>query len=140
MGRRRERTEVELTSTMYRAGRMSNVRLENVANGGLGASAPFPPGVGEQVELTFLGTLIKGRVAWALKRQFGLELVNPLPTDQIEKADLLSTEGSSQRARNVADEQPATAPECPESVKPTNVGSMRDALIRRLEGGTLDLS
>jgi hypothetical protein len=136
MSRRRERTEVALTSTMYRAGRMSKVQLENVANEGLGASAPFPPGVGEHVKLTFLGKLIHGRVAWAVKKQFGLELADPLPVEQIEKADLLSAEEAMQRLKNSAGDQ--EAPEA--SARQDEVGSMRDALIKRLDSGTLDLN
>lgn len=78
MSRLRERTDSIHMISLMRGGKPCRATLRNVSAIGASATAPFPPGPKEAVQLVYRGNAIDCEVAWARGRAFGLRFVRPI--------------------------------------------------------------
>ncbi|MGK2910531.1 MAG: PilZ domain-containing protein [Sphingobium sp.] len=84
MSRIDQRADTDLTITILRGGKQGRAQLRNLSRTGASASAPFPPGLNEDVQMICRGQVLDCKVAWAQGRVFGLSFVQRLSEDKLQ--------------------------------------------------------
>lgn len=95
MSRIDQRADTDLTITILRGGKQGRAQLRNLSRTGASASAPFPPGLNEDVQMICRGQIIDCKVAWAQGRLFGLSFVQRLTEGKLQTMLGTSGEGGS---------------------------------------------
>lgn len=93
MSRIDQRADMDVSITIMRAGKQGRAQLRNVSRSGASASAPFPPGLNEDVKMICKGQIVDCKVAWARGREFDLSFRNPLSVAKLQA--LLGTNSNS---------------------------------------------
>ncbi|WP_281822400.1 PilZ domain-containing protein [Sphingobium sp. BS19] len=78
MSRIGQRAETALNVTIMRGGKQIRAQVQNLSITGANASAPFPPGLNEDVQMICKGKILDCKVVWAKGRTFGLAFKSPL--------------------------------------------------------------
>lgn len=79
-----QRADTDIGITILRAGKQGRAQLRNVSRSGASASAAFPPGLNEDVQMICGGQVVDCRVAWARGREFGLSFQSPLTVAKLQ--------------------------------------------------------
>lgn len=93
MSRIDQRADTDISVTIVRAGKQGRAQLRNISRAGASASAPFPPGLNEDVQMICKGQVVESKVAWARGREFGLMFLRPLTVAKLQA--LLGTNDTS---------------------------------------------
>lgn len=85
MSRTDQRTDAESSITIILGGKQGRAQLRNLSRTGASASAAFPPGLNEDVQMICKGLVIDCKVAWAQGRDFGLSFTSRLTADKLQR-------------------------------------------------------